>query len=337
MRSSTASLLALLQSYFQDHLRSVRGASQHTVRAYRDALRLFFLFTAEQLRRPVAELGLDDVHAQHVLAFLSHLETVRGNGAATRNCRLAALHSFVAHLLRHDLSRAEQYRQVLAIPAKRARVRPPSYLEPAEARALIAQPDPTTTSGTRDRALLLFLYNTGARVSEALAVRLGDLRLARPAQVRLHGKGSKDRTCPLWPETVRALRLLLQRHGIAEGGEVFRNAQGTPLTRDGVAYLLAKHLRAAVTGTPSLHQRRITPHVLRHSCAVALLQAGVDLTVIRDFLGHVSVATTGRYLTSNLEMKRQVLEAFWRRAGLAKPPHRPWRPTPSTLAFLASL
>jgi integrase/recombinase XerD len=337
MRPATASLLALVQSYFRDHLRAVRGASEHTVRAYRDALRLFFLFTAETLRRPVAELRLDDVHAQGVLAFLDHLESVRSNGATTRNCRLAALHSFVAHLLRHDLSRAEQYRQILAIPAKRARLQPPRYLEPAEARALIAQPDPTTASGARDRALLLFLYNTGARVSEALAVRLADLRLARPPQVRLHGKGNKDRMCPLWPETVRALRLLVQRPGIPEGGEVFRSARGNPLSRDGVAYVMSKHLRGAAAGTPSLRQRRVTPHVLRHSCAVALLQAGVDLTVIRDYLGHVSVATTGRYLSSNLDMKRQVLEAFWQRAGLTRAPHRTWRPTASTLAFLASL
>jgi len=337
MRPATTSLLGLVQSFFQDQLRAVRGASGHTVRAYRDALRLFFLFTAERMRRPVAELRLDDVHAEGVLAFLAHLETVRGNGAATRNCRLAALHSFVTHLLRHDLSRAEQYRQILAIPAKRARVRPPTYLEPAEARALIAQPDPSTAGGARDRALLLFLYNTGARVSEALAVRPLDFHLARPPQVRLHGKGGKDRMCPLWPETVRALRLLLQRSGVSDGGEIFRNARGVPLARDGVAYLLTKHLRGAAAGTASIRPRRITPHALRHSCAVALLQAGVDLSVIRDYLGHVSVATTGRYLSSNLEMKRRVLEAFWKRAGLSRAPHRPWRPTPSTLAFLASL
>ena len=336
MRSATTSLLGLVQSFFQEQLRAVRGASEHTVRAYRDALRLYSLFIAERTRRPVAALRLDDVHAEGVLAFLDHLETVRGSGAATRNCRLAALHSFVSHLLRHDLSRAEQYRRILAIPAKRSRVRPPSYLEPAEARALIAQPDASTAGGARDRALLLLLYNTGARVSEALAVRPVDLHLARPPQVRLHGKGSKDRMCPLWPETVRALRLLLQRSGVTDGGEVFRNARGAPLTRDGVAYLLMKHARRAAAGTVS-SQRRITPHVLRHSCAVALLQAGVDLSVIRDYLGHVSVATTGRYLSSNMEMKRQVLEAFWKRAGLDRPRHPPWRPTPNTLAFLASL
>jgi site-specific recombinase XerD len=338
MSRSAPSLLALVQSYFQDHLRSVRGASDHTVRTYRDALRLFFLFMAQHVRRPVAELRLDEVRSDVVLAFLDHLEGVRGNGAATRNGRLAAIHSFVAHLLRHDLTRAEQYRLILAIPTKRARLKPPCYLEPAEARALIAQPKPATASGARDLALLLFLYNTGARVSEALAVRVEDLHLPRPRQVRLHGKGDKDRLCPLWPETAHALRTLLDLSATGKGETtVFRNARGAALTRDGVAYILGKHLRRAAEGAPSLRRHRVTPHVLRHSCAVALLQSGVDLTVIRDYLGHVSVATTGRYLSSNLDMKRKVLGAFWRRAGLTKASHRPWRPTPSLLAFLASL
>ncbi|MBM3317118.1 MAG: site-specific integrase [Candidatus Eisenbacteria bacterium] len=339
MSKLSPSLLALVQSFFQSHLRAVRGASDHTVRAYRDALRLFFLFAAQHLRRPIAELHLDDIRSEVVLAFLDHIETARGNGPATRNCRLAAIRSFVAHLLRHDLTRAEQYRRILAIPAKRAQIRTPTYLEPEEARALIAQPDPSTSGGARDLALLLFLYNTGARVGEALALRRGDLYLGRPRQVRLHGKGGKDRSCPLWPETAQALRALMERDNsdIASVAEVFRNARGAPLTRDGVAYLITKYARLAAQTAPGLRRRRITPHALRHSCAVALLQAGVDLTVIRDYLGHVSVATTGRYLSSNMEMKRHVLEAFWNRAGIAKQPHRPWRPAASTLAFLASL
>lgn len=329
-------LLTLVQSYFQSHLRRVSGASEHTVRAYRDALRLFLPFAAETVHRPVADLALDNVRADVVLAFLDHLETTRGNGATTRNCRLAAIRGFAAHLLRHDPSRAEQYRQILAIPSKRARSRPPTYLEPEEARALIAQAQPTTCRGLRDHALVLFLYNTGARVSEALAVRPEDLHLARPFGVRLHGKGGKDRLCPLWAQTARALRALLQRLG-SEAGPVFRNAHGATLSRDGVAYLLGDLVRRAAPAVPSLRHRRVTPHVLRHSCAVALLQAGVDLTVIRDYLGHVSVATTSRYLSSNLDMKRRVLDAFWRRAGLVPSPRRSWRPTPAVLAFLSSL
>lgn len=333
------SLLALVQSFFQSHLRAVRGASEHTVRSYRDALQLFFLFAAQHLRRPVAELQLDDIRCEIILAFLDHLEVARGNSPATRNCRLAAIHSLVAHCLRHDLTRAEQYRRILVIPAKRAQSRPPTYLEPEDVRVLIAQPDPSTADGTRDLALLLFLYNTGARVGEALTLKREDLCLARPRQARLHGKGGKDRFCPLWPETARALSALLERDnsGVAPAAKVFCNARGTPLTRDGVAYLLAKYLRRAAQTVPGFRQRHITPHMLRHSCAVALLQAGVDLTVIRDYLGHVSVATTGRYLSSNMEMKRQVLEAFWHRSGLTKRSRRPWRPTASTLEFLTSL
>ena len=173
-------------------------------------------------------------------------------------------------------------------------------------------------------------------MSEALALRAADLHLSRPRQVRLHGKGGKDRLCPLWTETATGLRRLLESRSVHDA-PVFQNVRGGQLTRDGAAYLLTKHARAAARTLPALSRRRITPHVLLHSCAVALLQAGIDLTVIRDYLGHVSVATTGRYLSSNMEMKRTVLEAFWQRAGLERGPARPWKPTPAVLAFLASL
>lgn len=326
-----------MQRYFDEHLRRVRGASKHTIRAYRDALTLFFCFVAKDARRPVADLRLDDIRAEVVLAFLNHVEVARGNSVVTRNCRLAAIRSFVDHLLRHDVTRAEQYGRILATPAKRSVIRPAIYLEPEEARAVISAVDPKTSNGIRDRALLLFLYNSGARVSEALALRLRDLHIDRPRQVRVLGKGGKERVCPLWPETAAALRLLLDRSPPALDEFVFRNARGGPLTRDGAAYLLEKYSRRAAASAPSLRGRRITPHVLRHSCAVALLQSGVGLTVIRDYLGHVSVATTNRYVTSNLKMKRDVLEAFWKRAGLERSPRARWRPTPKLLGFLASL
>ena len=159
--------------------------------------------------------------------------------------------------------------------------------------------------------------------------------MERPRQVRLTGKGRKERICPLWPETTAALRQIIQTDSQDE--LVFRNANGGSLTRDGVAYLLGKHVRRAAETLPQLRARRITPHTMRHSCAVALLQAGVDVSVIRDYLGHASVATTSRYITTNLEMKRTVLEAFWKRAGLAPGPNRQWRPSTKLLAFLESL
>jgi site-specific recombinase XerD len=241
----------------------------------------------------------------------------------------------VQHLLRHDVTRAGQYGRILAIRNKKALRRVATYLEPEEARAVIAAIDRRSRNGERDHALLLFLYNTGARVSEALAIRAGDLQLERPRQVRLLGKGRKERICPLWPETASALHRIIP----VKSGEdsLFRNTLGAPLTRDGVAYLLRKYVRSAAHHAPSLRKRRVTPHVMRHSCAVALLQAGIDVSVIRDYLGHASVATTSRYITTNLQMKRDVLEAFWKRAGLDPAAPRRWRPSPKLLAFLESL
>lgn len=329
-------LAALLESFFREHLRRVRGASPHTIRSYRDAVRLFLVFLAGRVRRAIDRVHLDDLDTEGVLAFLDHLETRRGNDPRTRNSRLAALRSFFGHLLRHDPTRAAQYHRVLALPAKRVRSRPATYLEPDEVRSLLSKPDPATSLGTRDLALLLLLYNTGARVGEALAVRPADLHLSPPAQVRLHGKGGKDRLCPIWRETVSALTRLLRA---SPGGDapVFRSARGQPLSRDGVAYILGKYVRHATCEVPTLARRRITPHVLRHSCAVALLQAGVDLTVIRDYLGHASVATTNRYVSANLAMKRDALDAFWRRSGLTPSSPAPWRPRPGVLAILDAL
>jgi len=274
-RSKSESLLGLTESFFHSYLQNTRGASAHTVRAYRDALKLFYLFLAHQKHKPVADLALDDIRSDAVLAFLDHVESSRGNSAVTRNCRLAAVRSFVQHLLRQDVTRAGQYGCILAIRNKRAIRRTAIYLEPEEARAVIAAIDRRSRDGERDHALLLFLYNTGARVSEALAVRAGDLRLERPRQVRLLGKGRKERICPLWPETASALQRIM-RVGRAEDF-LFRNTRGALLTRDGVAYLLRKYVRLAAQQTPALRKRRVTPHVMRHSCAVAHLQAGIDV------------------------------------------------------------
>jgi len=328
-------LLTLVQSFFRNYLEGMRGASRHTIRAYRDTLRLFFLFLAQRRGGSAANLTLDDFRADAVLAFLDHVQSQRGNSVATRNCRLTVLRSFARHLLRYDLTRAEQYGRILSLPSKRATLHVATYLEPEEARAVIAAVDSQSSSGARDRALLLFLYNTGARVSEALAVHLRELHLDRPRQVRLHGKGRKERLCPLWPETASALRQIIKPDSGDE--PVFRNARGVPLTRDGVACLLGKYARKASEALPHLRTLHVTPHVMRHSCAVALLQAGVDVSVIRDYLGHASIATTSRYITTNLKMKRDVLNAFWNHAGLNAASGRPWHPSPKLLAFLEKL
>jgi site-specific recombinase XerD len=327
--------LALVQSFFLNYLKVVRGASDHTIRAYRDTLKLFFLYLNREKSRSVANLTLNDIQVEAVLGFLNHCELSRGNSPATRNCRLAAIRCFSQHLLRNDLTRADQYGRILAIPTKRSASRPALYLEPEQVRVIIAAVDPKEPNAVRDRALLIFLYNTGARVSEALDVRQRDLHLDRPRQVRLRGKGGKERFCPLWSETASALRQLIKTE--LTGEVIFQNASGNPLTRDGVAYLIEKYVRRASERLPNHSMNRVTPHIFRHSCAVALLQAGVDITVIRDYLGHATVATTNRYVTSNLKMRRDVLEAFWKRAGLERGPRHRWRPSQKLFAFLESL
>jgi site-specific recombinase XerD len=330
-------LLPLVESFFREHLQRMCGASPHTVRAYRDALRLLFSFVADSRKCSVADLTLTDLQVEAIKAFLVHLESKRANTAASRNYRLTAIRSFFRHLVRNDLSHAAQYQQVLALPSKKTRTLPASYLEPEDARLILNQPDCKTALGLRDHALMLFLYNTGARVSEALGVRNEDLSLGHPKQVRLHGKNRKDRFCPLWRETAEKLRCLPIVREARPGDIVFRNVRGNELTRDGVAYILRKYTALAARKAPALHRRNITPHVMRHGCAVALLQSGADVTVIRDYLGHASVATTSRYITTNLQMKRDALEMFWRRAGLTPARVTPWKPKPDLLAFLSSL
>lgn len=336
-RAPSRGLFAQVEAYFNEYLPRQRGASVHTIRAYRDALTLLFKFVAQQRGRSVASLQLSDLDADTVTRFLDHIELERANSAATRNCRRAAIRGFFKNLVRNDLAHSQQYMRVLAIPAKKARQRPATYLEAEDARLIISMPDRRTHDGWRDYALLLFLYNCGARVGEAAGLRWDDLQLVAPRQVRLRGKGKKERLLPLWPETANALHRL---RGVTRGADqqcVFANRHGQPMTRDGIAYVLAKHAAAAARTNPTLQRKNITPHVLRHSCAVAMLQSGTDVTVIRDYLGHASVATTGRYITTNLQMKRDAMQAFWKKAGIEPAKTRPWKPKADLLAFLQSL
>lgn len=330
-------LFAQVETYFTEYLPRQRGASVHTIRAYRDALTLLFKFIAQQRSRDVATLQLVDLNADAVTRFLDHIELKRSNSPSTRNCRRAAIRGFFKHLLRNDLSHSQQYMRVLAIPAKKARQRPATYLEAEDVRLIISAPDRRTCGGWRDYALLLFLYNSGARVGEAAGLRWEDLQLIAPRQVRLRGKGKKERLLPLWPETTNALHRLSGMTDCADQQCVFVNRHGQPMTRDGIAYVLAKHAAAAAQDKPALQRKRITPHVFRHSCAVALLQSGTDVTVIRDYLGHASVATTGRYITTNLQMKRDAMQAFWKSAGIERAKTPPWKPKADLLAFLQSL
>jgi len=336
-RTASGELFALVESFFIEYLPRQRGASSHTIRAYRDTLKLLFEFIAQRFDRDLSALVLEALDANAIAAFLDHIEARRSNSASTRNCRRAAIRSFFKHLLRNDLPRSMQYSRVLAIPSKKARQRPSIYLEADDVRAIIARPDRRTHDGWRDYTLLLFLYNCGARAAEVTAVQWADLQLTSPRQVRLHGKGRKERLLPLWRETAEALHRLRGTTMSADQQHVFVNRHGQPLTRDGIAYILRKYASAVAKERPTLAQKQITPHVLRHSCAVALLQSGTDITVIRDYLGHASVGTTGRYITINLQMKRDAMETFWRHSGIEPANAKPWKPKPNLLAFLQSL
>jgi len=331
----TNSLLPLVESYFRDHLQKTRGSSANTIASYRDAIALFLRYAAQRRGVSIDRLQLSDLDAPTVVAFLQHLETQRHNSTRTRNGRRIALRGFFAHAARMDPTHATQYARILALPPKRCATTLPRHLEAHQMQRLLAQPDRLTQSGRRDFALLLFLYNTGARISEAIGCTLRDLQ-TRPSQIRLRGKGGKERFCPLWPDTLRALQAILPPQCDDPSTALFRSHRGYPLSRHGAQYIISKHARAASQGEPAFPER-ISPHMLRHSCACALLQAGVDLTVIRDYLGHASITTTSRYAATNLKLKQDALEAFWAQAGLSPPHHRPWRPSKSLMEFLSSL
>lgn len=299
-----------LRGFFADHLPRVRGASPHTVRSYRDAVALLLRFLAERRHRPVVGLDFEDISPEEVLAFLDHLETDRGNGPSSRNARLAAIHSFARYAAAYSPEHLERCQRLLALPFKRAHQRVVEYLEAEEVRAILDATDRSTADGRRDYALLLALFNTGARVQEILDVRPCDLQLVRPRQVLLRGKGRKERLCPLWLQTADVLQALLVENRVdrAATEPLFRNRQGQPLTRFGVRYLLRKYARVACSAAPTLDAKRVHPHTLRHSTAVHLLQAGVDLVTISHWLGHASVETTNRYAAVDLETKRAALD-----------------------------
>jgi site-specific recombinase XerD len=328
-------LFATVESFFSDYLQRIRGARPLTLVSYRESLRLFFEYVEKARGIRIDRLRLSDLDAELVVDFLEHLEHDRHNSVGTRNNRLAALHSFFAHALRRWPDHAGRLARIVALPSKRRVQPPPRYLEPPAVQALLHSLDCQTAKGRRDYALLLFLFNTGARVSEAIAVRFDDLLPGPTPAVRLHGKGGKILISPLWPATLVAIKAQRPSAALAGNEPVFVNARGTALSRNG-AYYIVTHVAAAAHRADPVAPEKAWPHLFRHSCGVALLQAGVDLTVIRDQLGHASVATTGRYATSNLRLKKAALKAFWTTAGLSSPKSPPKRPTARLSEFLRS-
>jgi integrase/recombinase XerD len=301
-----------LMRFFQEYLPALRGMSLHTIRSYRDALVLLLQFTAREAKRPIEVLDIADVSADCVGRFLKSLETERRNGIATRNARLAAIRTFARFLVAEHPEHLESVQRVLGIPFKRgARAAPIEYLEKTEIEALLANIDRASRSGQRDYALFALMFNTGARVQEILNLRIRDLRLDPPYQVRLQGKGSKVRLCPIWPRTAQLLRELIQTRHASDRDPaewpVFANRHGTAMSRFGVRYLLRKHLAVARKQALTLAEKRIHPHSLRHTTAILLLKAGVDFATISQWLGHASLNTTMRYARADIDLKRQAL------------------------------
>jgi site-specific recombinase XerD len=268
------------------------------------------------------------------LAFLDHLEGERKNGARSRNARLAAIRSFFRHVALSDPESVDVATRVLAIPAKRTDRRLVGYLTRPEIDALLSVTDPANRAGRRDHALLLTLYNTGARVSEIITLRRSQIILGSNSSIRLHGKGRKDRAVPIWARTARVLKAWLREVGDAADGYVFPNARGAPLTRHGVGYILDEMVERARGKCPSLAAKRVSPHILRHSTAMHLLQAGVDTTVIALWLGHEDVQTTHCYVEADLVMKERALRTL-QPAGTLRPGR--FKPTDALMTFLSTL
>lgn len=324
-----------LHAYFHEWLTRQRNCSSHTIQSYRDTWRLYLRYVAARRHRPVSALTLAELTAEEILAFLNHLEVDRGDSIGTRNCRLAALRSFYHYLADQEPLAAAQCAAVLRIPTKKT-VRPVvGYLDCEEVNAILRQPDRSTLEGQRDHALLALLYNTGARIQEALSLCPGAVRLSAPAQVKLYGKGRKERISPLWPETAQLLAALLKRCPRPDSETLFVNRYGRPLGAAGVRYKLAQYVRAAAKEVPTILEKNVTPHTFRHTAGVQLVAAGVDITVIRSWLGHVSLDTTNHYARANVETKRLAIERIDRSTRPASPPR--WKRNPNLLAWLDSL
>ena len=298
-----------LAAFLREHLPRDRGCSPHTCESYAYAFQLLVCFAADRHGVSPSGLGLEQLDAPLVLAFLEHIEEVRGNSASTRNVRLAAFKSF-AHFVEYRVPSAiDQMRGILAIPAKKTDETLVPYLDRSELQALLDAPDPTTRGGSRDRAMLHLGFAAGLRVSELVGLRMDDVRLHPDPSVHVHGKGRRERILPLWKETAEAVRAWLTVRGMAAGPELFLNARSRPLTRSGFEYILAKHVAAATEVVPTIAKKRVSPHVLRHSCAMHVLQATHDVRKVSLWLGHATTRSTEVYLRADPTEKLAALDA----------------------------
>lgn len=333
MRVTQIGFDQLVQDFFLRRLIDQRGASARTVESYRDAFELLFGYTEQRLGKSPSHLSLADLDAPMILDFLDHLETVRHNSARTRNARLAAIHSFMRYAAVRDPTSLPITARVLAIPSKRFDRPVLGHLTHEQVAAILAAPDRATWSGHRDAVLFAVAYNTGARVSELTALRVGDVLVDRQSALHLHGKGRKQRVIPLWATTVAELRVWLCKLHAPPDTPVFPNRNGTAMSRSGVRDRLNRAVTTARQTCPSLHGQQVSPHTIRHSTAVHLLQSGVDLAVIALWLGHSIPAVTHQYLEADLATK----EATLGRLRDPSPGSSRFQPPDQLLAFLEKL
>jgi integrase/recombinase XerD len=328
-----ATFPALLQRFFTDYLLRQRQASADTIAAYRDAFRLLLRFVADHGGRAPSALAMDDLTPALVGKFLDHLEGMRQNSHRTRNARLAAIHSFARYVALNEPAHALLCQRLLAMPSRRFERKLVAFLTRAEADALLASPDLSTWIGRRDRALLIVALQTGLRVSELIGLRREDVVVGPAAHVRCTGKGRKQRCTPLRRDAAVVMKGWLEERAGLPTDVIFSTRRGTRLSRDAVERLVCRHTRSAVTRCPSIKNKNVTPHVLRHTAAMDLLAHGVDRSVIALWLGHESVETTQMYLHADLRLKEQAL-ARTMPLGIRLPRYRP---TDQLLAFLERL
>jgi integrase/recombinase XerD len=323
----------LVEEFFLERLIRQRNSSPQTVAAYRDCFRLLFEFVRDHRNKPPDRLVLADLDAPLVLAFLDHLEKDRKNSIRSRNARLAALRSFLRFAALKEPDSLALIHRTLAIPIKRCSRPLVGFLSREEVQAIIDAPDASTWAGQRDQVLWATMYNTGARVSEAIGITVADVVLEASPSVHLHGKGRKDRTVPIWPATAAQIRRWMARIDASPSKPLFPAVKGGSLTRSGITDRLQRAMKTAATKCASLAGRKVSPHTVRHATAMHLLQAGVDITLIALWLGHESPATTHIYVEADLKMKEAALK-------VVMPPALKqvrYRPPAGLLGFLQGL
>jgi len=324
-----------IKRFFSHYLPVQKGLAVNTILAYRDAIKLLLCYASDMLNKSVEQLCVEDIDESLVLDFLDHVENTRGCTPRTRNARLAAIRAFFSFIAREEPCLLLHCQKIRTIPLKRTEHKTVDYLEENQMQALLDSVELNARNGVRDKALLLLLYNTGARVSEIVQLKVADLRLDGVAQVKLLGKGQKYRSCPLWPETVEALQDYLKQRTAKDPAvqQLFLNANGSPITRFGVRHIIGKYAILAKNQCPSIAAKAVNPHTIRHTTAMHLLRAGNDVNMVSYWLGHADTNTTHIYVETDMEMKRRMLQKAG--APAVKKP-LPWQ-KPDVLQWLKAL